>query len=565
MAIERGDNIILPRVGGNSVVDEAMMLKERGYNVELLYNDVSEETSIMRAVSRFAEEGRFLSLHYLTTIEGKIWNIFSNFAEENIGGYYAKRGIPVNDRRIGRSTDVLEGVRSNEGGNNATLQRGTDRVSEMVSDGRSQESSGSRDNSGSSEDSEGRSGELIFSYSEWKSNDVAFGEKPVEIWNSASGQPMPVSEESKYESKREVSAESGAAGEGTGQASGSADRTGAERGPESNRAERSGRGYSVGHKRIVSDSRMEELKKRLKSKLLGQLNVGVDPEVLAIGAEMAVGYLERGVTKFADFAWTMIDEVGDFMRPYLKSFYNAVRDMPEAQEYAGEMDDYQTVSSFDVHNFDKQGTPDALVKAQQIVDEKKVRKDVAEITDGLDMKETTINDITDETEEQTAADTAAIVSEAETLAGEARSAKSRERRTATIEKIDEQLEKIDNQLAFIGFYDVDPDAPYHESMGRMKSAEKKAVADATRVARRIAKDLGINAKPTAKANMAPIGGDIAFRIPINENTDLYFNLLMERGYESYPDSLEMDVSYFRLEEQIQFIAEFLKNMNGCGA
>ena len=135
----------------------------------------------MRAVSRFVEEGKFFSLYYLTTIGGKIWNIFSNFAEENIGGYYAKRGIPINDRRIGRSTDVLEGVRSNEGANNATLQRGTDRVSEMVSDGRSQESSGSRDNSGSSEDSEGRSGELIFSYSEWKSDDVAFGEKPVEF------------------------------------------------------------------------------------------------------------------------------------------------------------------------------------------------------------------------------------------------------------------------------------------------------------------------------------------------------------------------------------------------
>lgn len=36
MAIKRGDNIILPRVGGNSVVDEAIMLKEGGYNVASL-------------------------------------------------------------------------------------------------------------------------------------------------------------------------------------------------------------------------------------------------------------------------------------------------------------------------------------------------------------------------------------------------------------------------------------------------------------------------------------------------------------------------------------------------
>lgn len=132
-------------------------------------------------------------------------------------------------------------------------------------------------------------------------------------------------------------------------------------------------------KRLVSDDRMEELKKRLRSKLGGQLNVGVDPEILAIGAEMAVGYIERGVTRFADYARTMIEEVGDFMRPYLKSFYNAVRDMPEAQEYAGEMDDYQTVSSFDVFNFDKQEQPTAMEKAEQVVKEQKVRRQARDI------------------------------------------------------------------------------------------------------------------------------------------------------------------------------------------
>lgn len=549
-ASDAGDNVVMPRIGGGSVMREVMMLREKGYDVQIFYNDVSEETSIMRAASRFAQEGRYLSLDYLTQIKDKDSNIFRNFANAKLKDYYERIIGEGSTTRTPSASVLLAGRGNGSRSEGESLRRrdlggrGSENVPGVLREGvqtGEEIQRGGKDVSGE---------ERIFSYVEWKSNDVAFGEKPKEIWNSKSGKPMPVKEVKSNETESKVSAESGAAGEGTGQASGSADRTGAERGPESNRAERSGSRHSVSHKRIVSDSRMEELKKRLRSKLGGQLNVGVDPEVLAIGAEMAVGYLERGVTKFADFARTMIEDVGDFMRPYLKSFYNAVRDMPEAQDYAGEMDDYQTVSSFDVYNFDKQAkTPDALTKAQQIVDEKKVRKDVADITDGLDMKGTTINDITDETTEQTAADTAAIVSEAEALAGEARSAKSRERRTATIEKIDEQLEKIDNQLAFIGFYDVDPDAPYHESMGRMKSAEKKAIADATRVARRIAKDLGVNAKPTAKANMAPIGGDISFRIPINENTDLYFDLLMERGYESYPDSLEMDVSYFRLEDK----------------
>ena len=132
-------------------------------------------------------------------------------------------------------------------------------------------------------------------------------------------------------------------------------------------------------KRLVSDDRMEELRKRLRSKLGGQATVGVDPEVLAIGAEMAIGYIERGVTKFADYAKAMIDEVGDFMRPYLKSFYNAVRDMPEAQEYADQMDDYQTVSIFDVFGFDKQVQPTAIEKADQVVKENTVKRQTKKI------------------------------------------------------------------------------------------------------------------------------------------------------------------------------------------
>lgn len=40
--------------------------------------------------------------------------------------------------------------------------------------------------------------------------------------------------------------------------------------------------------RLVTDERYEELKKRMKAKLRGQLNIGVDPELVAIGMEMAV-------------------------------------------------------------------------------------------------------------------------------------------------------------------------------------------------------------------------------------------------------------------------------------
>ena len=67
---------------------------------------------------------------------------------------------------------------------------------------------------------------------------------------------------------------------------------------------------SKGSNRLVTDERYAELKKRMRAKL-GQLNMGVDPEVLAIGTEMAVYHIEKGTRKFVDFAKAMIEDLGD--------------------------------------------------------------------------------------------------------------------------------------------------------------------------------------------------------------------------------------------------------------
>lgn len=133
------------------------------------------------------------------------------------------------------------------------------------------------------------------------------------------------------------------------------------------------------HKRLVSDDKMEELRKQLLAKM-NNTNVGIDPERMLLGAMYAVGKIERGFTKFADYAAEMVNDLGDMIRPYLKSFYNAVRDMPEAQEYAGEMDDYDTVQEFDVFNFDKQGkVPTVIEKAEQVSKEQKVKRDAKKV------------------------------------------------------------------------------------------------------------------------------------------------------------------------------------------
>lgn len=129
-----------------------------------------------------------------------------------------------------------------------------------------------------------------------------------------------------------------------------------------------------GQNKIVSSARYEELKKRMREKL-NQLNAGIDPEIIAIGAEMAVYHIERGAIKFADYAKAMVSDLGDVIRPYLKAFYNAVRDMPQAEEngLVENMTPYEEVRAFDVTNFDKK-TPDVMQQIQNVAKEKEVEK-----------------------------------------------------------------------------------------------------------------------------------------------------------------------------------------------
>lgn len=131
--------------------------------------------------------------------------------------------------------------------------------------------------------------------------------------------------------------------------------------------------------KLVTDERYEELKKRMKSKLRGQMNMGIDPEILAIGTEMAVYHIEKGARKFAEYAKGMIDDLGDEIRPYLKAFYNGARDLPEVEEMglAKDMTSYDDVRTFDVANFDKQSVS-ALATAEQVVAEQETTRQAEE-------------------------------------------------------------------------------------------------------------------------------------------------------------------------------------------
>ena len=128
--------------------------------------------------------------------------------------------------------------------------------------------------------------------------------------------------------------------------------------------------------RLVTDERYAELRERMRKKLLGQMNMGIDPEILAIGTEMAVYHLEKGARKFTEYATAMVADLGDSIRPYLKAFYNGARDLPEVAENRldADMTPYDEVQQFDVANFDKKSI-DALATAETVTRETEVEQE----------------------------------------------------------------------------------------------------------------------------------------------------------------------------------------------
>ena len=129
------------------------------------------------------------------------------------------------------------------------------------------------------------------------------------------------------------------------------------------------------------EQRKQELRNKIKAKLRGQLNVGVDPELFMMGVELASMEIEDGVRKFADFTKKMIAEIGDEIRPYLKSIYNGARDLPGMEELSKEMTPYDEVRVFNVATIGKETEdvkPSVFDTAKQISNEQAVERSAKE-------------------------------------------------------------------------------------------------------------------------------------------------------------------------------------------
>lgn len=310
--------------------------------------------------------------------------------------------------------------------------------------------------------------------------------------------------------------------------------------------------------------RFEELRRRLRQKLGGQLNMGVDPEAFALGVEMSYLMLKHGARKFAEFAKQMIEALGENVRPYLKSFYNGARDLPEMAEYEKELTPYDEVRTFDVMNFDKEGAKDIVATAEHIVREQAAEREAKEATDKLKQER---NEQRKETEQEVAANTEALASEAATVASEVESklpsARSEREVNDLAKSIDDAIDKVNDQLALLGYYEAEPvESDFNEAYGYMRNAEKKAVKNVTELFKTLTKELGISdpvvydtkgkKQKSVTANIAPAGGDVTMRFMLNRDkgVELYIDFMLEPDYENNRDNLVLKGIMFRPEKNL---------------
>ena len=98
---------------------------------------------------------------------------------------------------------------------------------------------------------------------------------------------------------------------------------------------------------IFTEDAYAKAKKLLQSKL-SQVSVGIDPEIMQAGFTMAGYHIEKGARTFAAFSKAMVADLGDAVKPYLKAFYNGVRDLPGIEHITKQMDAHELVSKTNI-------------------------------------------------------------------------------------------------------------------------------------------------------------------------------------------------------------------------
>jgi N12 class adenine-specific DNA methylase len=84
--------------------------------------------------------------------------------------------------------------------------------------------------------------------------------------------------------------------------------------------------YGTKNKVFTADA--ADKAREILRKKLGTLNAGLDPEVMHAGLTLAGYHIEAGARAWADYAKAMVADLGEAVRPYLRSWYESARHYP---------------------------------------------------------------------------------------------------------------------------------------------------------------------------------------------------------------------------------------------
>lgn len=116
--------------------------------------------------------------------------------------------------------------------------------------------------------------------------------------------------------------------------------------PEAQAESKPSAGRAPSANTVFTEDAAAKARALLKSKL-GQLNTGLDPEILQAGITLAGYHIEKGARTFAAYAKAMTEDLGEVVRPYLKSWYMGVKYDPRATAFDG-MSTAAEVEAFDM-------------------------------------------------------------------------------------------------------------------------------------------------------------------------------------------------------------------------
>jgi hypothetical protein len=107
VAMARGDNLVLPKVGGNPDAIRVLSenLKSNGYKVNLVLTEIDPDLALIRMNDRFIRKGRLIPADYAQANKGKPNLTYEKLKQEGIADGYGKIDTTT---RVGEPKKIFE-------------------------------------------------------------------------------------------------------------------------------------------------------------------------------------------------------------------------------------------------------------------------------------------------------------------------------------------------------------------------------------------------------------------------------------------------------------------------